>query len=55
MFLLSGEILRVSEYEAGFKYGVRFDVKKEEWETDERIVDGRILICNLKVSSRETQ
>jgi 7,8-dihydropterin-6-yl-methyl-4-(beta-D-ribofuranosyl)aminobenzene 5'-phosphate synthase len=48
MFLLSGEIPRVSEYEASFKYGVSFDAKKEEWETDERIVDERILMCNLK-------
>lgn len=48
MFLVSGEIPRVSEYEAGFKYGVRFDTKKGKWEKDEKIAEERILICRLK-------
>ncbi|KAJ3963140.1 hypothetical protein N0V92_000122 [Colletotrichum tropicale] len=47
-FLISGEIPRVSGYEAGFRFGMRFDKTKGEWEQDEKMLDERILMCRLK-------
>lgn len=48
MFLVSGEIPRVTSYETGVKGGIKFDAKKGEWEKDESISDERFLMCNLK-------
>ncbi|EEH19705.2 hypothetical protein PABG_01964 [Paracoccidioides brasiliensis Pb03] len=48
MFLISGEIPRVTEYETGLKYGMRFSKAKGEWESDELISDERFLACNVK-------
>jgi hypothetical protein len=47
-FLVSGEIPRVTPYETGLKYAVRYDPKENEWYSDELIQDERSLICNLK-------
>ncbi|OCL13749.1 hypothetical protein AOQ84DRAFT_282485 [Glonium stellatum] len=48
MFLISGEIPRVTPYETGFKRGIRFDSSKGTWKKDELILDERFLMCNLK-------
>lgn len=48
LFLVSGEIPRVTPYETGIKGGIRFDKQKDEWEKDESISDERFLMCNLK-------
>ncbi|KAF9872554.1 metallo-beta-lactamase superfamily protein [Colletotrichum karsti] len=47
-FLISGEIPKVTGYEAGFKFGVRYNSKKGVWEDDENMLDERILLCRLK-------
>ncbi|CAK3903745.1 Hypothetical predicted protein [Lecanosticta acicola] len=47
-FLVSGEIPRVTPYEKGLKFGVRFDAKKQAWETDTEMRDERLLMCKLK-------
>ncbi|KAI0884783.1 Metallo-hydrolase/oxidoreductase [Annulohypoxylon maeteangense] len=47
MFLVSGEIPRRTAYEGGIRGGVRFSEKKG-WETDELIMDERLVMCNLK-------
>lgn len=46
MFLVSGEIPRVTDYEKGLKAGVRFNGK--EWEEDRMIQDERLLMCKVK-------
>lgn len=46
MFLVSGEIPRVTDYEKGLKGGVRFNGK--EWEEDLLIKDERLLMCKVK-------
>ncbi|PGH13681.1 hypothetical protein AJ79_03530 [Helicocarpus griseus UAMH5409] len=48
MFLISGEIPRVTEYETGLKHGIRFDKASGQWESDELITDERFLACNVK-------
>lgn len=48
MFLISGEIPRVTPYETGLRNAVRFDPAEKEWISDELIADERFLACNLK-------
>lgn len=48
MFLISGEIPRVTPYEHGLKNAMRFDKDDGEWFSDEMIADERFLMCNLK-------
>jgi len=48
MFLVSGEIPRVTEYEQGLRFGVRLDEGSKDWEKDEAMVDERFLMCNVK-------
>lgn len=48
MFLISGEIPRVTSYETGLKHAVRFDPEENDWFSDELIADERFLACNLK-------
>lgn len=48
MFLISGEIPRVTPYETGLKNAVRFDPEENDWFSDELIADERLLACNLK-------
>ncbi|KAK4497683.1 hypothetical protein PRZ48_010336 [Zasmidium cellare] len=46
MFLVSGEIPRVTEYEKGLKFGVRYH--ENGWEEDMKMPDERLLMCKLK-------
>lgn len=48
MFLISGEIPRVTPYETGLKNAVRYDPEENDWYSDEVIADERFLACNLK-------
>nr|KMM69835.1 hypothetical protein CPAG_06148 [Coccidioides posadasii RMSCC 3488] len=48
MFLISGEIPRITEYETGLAHAVRFDKSTGQWDKDEIIADERLLACNLK-------
>jgi 7,8-dihydropterin-6-yl-methyl-4-(beta-D-ribofuranosyl)aminobenzene 5'-phosphate synthase len=48
MFLISGEIPRVTPYEQGLKGAVRFHHSEEEWTSDEKIADERFLMCRLR-------
>lgn len=48
MFLVSGEIPRVTSYEKGVLRGIRYDNSKQDWESDEMIRDERLLMCNIK-------
>ena len=48
MFLISGEIPRVTPYEVGIKGGLRFSEASGEWTSDEAIRDERLVMCNLK-------
>ena len=48
MFLISGEIPRVTPYEVGLRRGVRFDASKGKWEEDTLIKDERLVMCKLK-------
>jgi 7,8-dihydropterin-6-yl-methyl-4-(beta-D-ribofuranosyl)aminobenzene 5'-phosphate synthase len=48
MFLVSGEIPRVTPYEKGILRGIRFNSESGSWETDELIRDERFLMCNVK-------
>ncbi|KAK2788601.1 hypothetical protein FQN53_003453 [Emmonsiellopsis sp. PD_33] len=48
MFLISGEIPRVTDYETGLKYAIRFNKATGEWHEDEAITDERLLACNIK-------
>ncbi|OAG34358.1 hypothetical protein AYO21_11476 [Fonsecaea monophora] len=48
MFLVSGEIPRVTSYEKGFQRGMRFNSESSRWESDELILDERFLMCNVK-------
>ena len=45
-FLISGEIPRVTEWEKGFRIGVRFEDGK--WVPDELIMDERFVLCHVK-------
>jgi 7,8-dihydropterin-6-yl-methyl-4-(beta-D-ribofuranosyl)aminobenzene 5'-phosphate synthase len=51
LFLISGEIPRVTTYETGLRRGARFVKEKGEWEEDTLILDERFVICNLKGQS----
>lgn len=46
MFLISGEIPRVTPYEKGLKYGVRLQDK--QWVEDTLMKDERLLMCKVK-------
>ncbi|KAJ5668386.1 uncharacterized protein N7477_006956 [Penicillium maclennaniae] len=48
MFLISGEIPRVTPYEVGLRNAVRFDPEEKDWYSDEVIADERFLAVNLK-------
>ena len=48
MFMVSGEIPRVTPYEKGLLRGIRWYGKTESWESDEMIADERLLMCNVK-------
>ncbi|KAJ6157412.1 hypothetical protein N7470_005004 [Penicillium chermesinum] len=48
MFLISGEIPRVTKYETGLKGSVTWDPEAKDWYSDEAIADERFLACNLK-------
>ena len=48
MFLVSGEIPRVTEYEKGLKFGIRYDATTNSWSEDTLIADERFLMCKLK-------
>lgn len=48
MFLVSGEIPRVTPYEQGLHGALQFNSSDQEWFTDEKIEDERFLMCNLK-------
>lgn len=48
MFLVSGEIPRVTSYEEGLKRGIRFSKETGMWEPDEKIADERFVMCNVK-------
>lgn len=51
MFLISGEIPRVTEYEQGLKRGIRFNASKGKWEEDTLVKDERFVMCKLKGTS----
>ena len=51
MFLISGEIPRVTPYEKGFQQGMRFNQETGRWVSDELIRDERFLMCNVKGES----
>ncbi|RDI78168.1 hypothetical protein Vi05172_g11881 [Venturia inaequalis] len=44
MFLISGEIPRVTSYETGLRRGARFVREKGEWEEDTLILDERFVV-----------
>jgi 7,8-dihydropterin-6-yl-methyl-4-(beta-D-ribofuranosyl)aminobenzene 5'-phosphate synthase len=48
MFLISGEIPRLTSYENGVKHGIRYNASEETWVKDELIMDERFLMCNVK-------
>ena len=48
MFLVSGEIPRVTSYETGLRRGIRFNEDTRSWEPDELVRDERFLMCNVK-------
>ena len=48
MFLISGEIPRVTPYEVGVRNGMRFSSATNSWSKDELILDERFLMCNIK-------
>ena len=48
MFLISGEIPRLTPYETGLKNAVRYDPEENDWYSDELIADERFLACNVK-------
>lgn len=48
MFLISGEIPRVTPYETGLRRGARFVSGTGKWEKDTLILDERFVICKLK-------
>lgn len=47
LFLVSGEIPRVTAYEEGLRAGMRF-VEREGWVQDTLIKDERFVMCSLK-------
>lgn len=48
MFLISGEIPRLTSYETGLRFAVQYDADEDDWFSDEVIADERFLACNLK-------
>lgn len=48
MFLISGEIPRLTPYETGLKGAMRYERDENDWFSDEAIADERFLMCNLK-------
>ena len=48
LFLISGEIPRLTPYETGLKNAVRYDPEENDWFSDELIADERFLACNVK-------
>lgn len=54
MFLVSGEIPRVTEYEKGLKFGVRYHNDEKGWEEDWKMPDERLLMCKLKGMLQES-
>lgn len=48
MFMISGEIPRVTPYEKGVLRGIRWHSSSQSWESDELIRDERLLMCNVK-------
>lgn len=48
MFLISGEIPRLTPYETGLRNAVRYDPEENDWYSDELIADERFLACNIK-------
>ncbi len=50
IFLISGEIPRITPYESGLQRGLRFYSSTNSWEKDELIVDERLMMCHLKGS-----
>lgn len=48
MFLVSGEIPRVTTYELGNRYGKRFLKAENRWIDDTQMIDERFLMCKLK-------
>lgn len=48
LFLISGEIPRLTPYETGLKGSMRYDTAENDWFSDESIADERFLMCNLK-------
>lgn len=48
MFLVSGEIPRVTEYERGLKFGTRLRSLEKGWEDDSLMKDERLLMCKVK-------
>jgi 7,8-dihydropterin-6-yl-methyl-4-(beta-D-ribofuranosyl)aminobenzene 5'-phosphate synthase len=48
MFLVSGEIPRVTSYELGIRWGKRFIKAESKWIDDTLMLDERFLMCNLK-------
>lgn len=47
-FMVSGEIPRVTPYEKGLKFGVRYNAGNDEWSEDTAIADERFLMCKIK-------
>ncbi|KAF2707409.1 hypothetical protein K504DRAFT_411605 [Pleomassaria siparia CBS 279.74] len=47
-FLISGEIPRVVEYEKGVRAGMRYEMEKGKWVSDELILDERFVVCHIK-------
>ena len=47
MFMVSGFIPRVTDYETGLRRGIRFDPETKTWEKDEMVADERFLMCNI--------
>ena len=47
-FLVSGEIPRVTPYEHGLRFGMRYNASTDAWTPDTEIRDERFLMCKLK-------
>jgi 7,8-dihydropterin-6-yl-methyl-4-(beta-D-ribofuranosyl)aminobenzene 5'-phosphate synthase len=47
-FLVSGEIPRVTPYERGLRFGMRYSASTDAWTEDTEIKDERFLMCKLK-------
>jgi 7,8-dihydropterin-6-yl-methyl-4-(beta-D-ribofuranosyl)aminobenzene 5'-phosphate synthase len=47
-FLVSGEIPRVTPYEKGLRFGIRYSASTDKWTEDTAIADERFLMCKLK-------